>query len=352
MTRWGAVLALLTGLLATLLTACDATTDDAGHPVRVMVVGDSISQGRPGDATWRYWFCQAFAHQHVPLKMVGPTIGQRNGAMDYELPWDNEAHAAKGGSRIEYHLTRIVQEMRTYRPDVVAIEIGFNNAREENGPQVAAGTMQLIDRIWSVDPDTKIVYGEIPLRDWYPSGTPVKDRNRHAEVASRIVAEKLAGDDRVAIAHVVTAPDRPWDPRLYSTDGTHPTATGQTLVAQRYAEAFHDLGILPEQPQIFHERTWNPQPQAAVSRASTGGLHVDWHAVVADDWTTSVRITVTDASGSTVADHTYPTDPQRWTDPTSATYVVPPGTYRVVLTPIRGWMTGAPGPAVTIVLKG
>lgn len=44
-------------------------------PLRVMVVGDSMTQGREGDWTWRYRIWQFFQHNQIAVDFVGPYIG-------------------------------------------------------------------------------------------------------------------------------------------------------------------------------------------------------------------------------------------------------------------------------------
>lgn len=46
-------------------------------PMRIMIVGDSISQGHEGDWTWRYRLWQWVNAQGVPVDFVGPYAGTR-----------------------------------------------------------------------------------------------------------------------------------------------------------------------------------------------------------------------------------------------------------------------------------
>lgn len=43
--------------------------------MRIMIVGDSMSQGAQGDWTWRYWIWEWFRDQGISIDFVGPYVG-------------------------------------------------------------------------------------------------------------------------------------------------------------------------------------------------------------------------------------------------------------------------------------
>ncbi len=61
---------LLLGLLP-LAAACRSADD----PVRILLVGDSVTQGSAGDWTWRYRLAQHLVDADVPFDFVGPDDG-------------------------------------------------------------------------------------------------------------------------------------------------------------------------------------------------------------------------------------------------------------------------------------
>lgn len=334
--------------LVPLIGGCDATTDVASAPLRVMVVGDSISQGMPGDATWRYWFARAFARQHVPLQMVGPTTGEKNGIEAYELPWTDTAHAAKGGSTLDYHLPRVGAEVTTYHPDVVVVELGINDRKHHDSPAtVAEQTQELADRIWAADPDVRIVWAQILEQASFDHVLRVK-HDRATAATDRLVAASLGADPRVTIAHTQWWPGGHWRPLVDTVDGTHPNASGQTLFAQRIALAFHAMGLLPAAPHIARHRTWAPDPVPETRAGAHGTLLVDWARAAVRCWTTAVRVVVRNARGRVVVRQRRSATPYAEDD--HASYRLPPGRYSVTLAPIRKWMKGAPSDPVSVTL--
>src|SRR5690349_18811597 len=65
---FGAILALFVALLA----AVGGTPAVAAASTRIMVVGDSISQGSAGDWTWRYRLWKHLSARVTGLDFVGP----------------------------------------------------------------------------------------------------------------------------------------------------------------------------------------------------------------------------------------------------------------------------------------
>jgi len=344
------VFVVAAALLLPLTGGCDASSSHArSGPLRVMVVGDSISQGLPGDATWRYWFAKVFKRQHVPMRMVGPTTGEKNDLETYELPWSNTAHAAKGGTTLEDHLPLVRSEVTTYHPDVVVIELGINDRKEHESPEtIAAQTKELADRIWAAGPHVRIVWAQITEQ----ASTDRQPRVKHDKATAatdRLVESTLGRDPRVTIAHTQWWRGGHWRPVYDTTDGTHPNAGGQTRLAQQIASAFHVMGLLPGWPHIAHHRTWAPDPVPQLSVGSAGRLVVDWAKAAIDCWATSFRVVVRNAHGRVVSRQRRQAKP--YSRRNHASYRLPAGRYTVTLTPTRGWMTGAPSGPVAVRLE-
>lgn len=127
-------------------------------PLRVLVAGDSISQGSESMYTWRYRLWEWVQANNIPVIFVGPfhrTQLQRpdlstgvplpaarsgdeiNGlaAIDsgYAIDVKSEflhtgnAHFAIWGREIAQNLDIIFQQIHDYRPDYLLVELGFND---------------------------------------------------------------------------------------------------------------------------------------------------------------------------------------------------------------------------------
>lgn len=247
--------------------ALSASSTEAA-PLRVMVEGDSISQGFAGDVTWRYWLAAEFRRQGVALEMVGPTTALRDGTQNYLIPFTQRAHASLSGSTLEWHIPQSRRWVETYQPDVVVVELGTNDIRlGDDAATVAEQTEALIrDEIWAADPTVRVKIVEIP-------GWPDPVRDQIAAQANAMVADRFAGDPLVSIVRIRNrAPQAlEWHPRAHTWDGIHPNIAGQRLLGQRVAEWFYYDGTLPSYPSLRPMSQWRlgitPRPAAVGSSA-------------------------------------------------------------------------------------
>ena len=74
-------------------------------PVRILIVGDSITQGSAGDWTWRYRLWQHLTEHGVSVDFVGPrddlwdNVTSQFGSQAYVDPAFDQDHAARWGDR-------------------------------------------------------------------------------------------------------------------------------------------------------------------------------------------------------------------------------------------------------------
>ncbi|TWG99397.1 lysophospholipase L1-like esterase [Nocardioides sp. J9] len=328
--------AFLASVLALGVLGAAPTVAQPAAPLRVMVVGDSISQGFGGDATWRYWFWREASRQGRAIDLVGPRRGFRVGyGTRYESPglrFDAD-HAAWGGSTVNFHLGVIDGLMDDYSPDVVVVQLGVNDAlRGVSGRTIAGEVQALVRKILSASFRTRVVLAEVPL---HPTRA---DTAEAAADANGWLVALYRWNPRVTVARNVSDERVPWRAANFTFDGLHPNATGQTLIAQRFAEAFHGAGYLPDSPAIYRSRTWNPRVVPRV-RQSRGVVTFDWSKAATEVRMASVRVSIRRA-GST----TWRSTPWFRVKQHRATRRLAKGTYAVRLVPRRGTMVARPGP--------
>jgi lysophospholipase L1-like esterase len=325
--------ALAASVLMTLAPAPASAAFLTGQ--RVMIVGDSLTNGFGGDWTWRYWLWREVHRQGVPARFVGPSSLTYDG-MRYEAntPWDS-SHAAKGGTTLDEQLKLVPGEISTYHPDVLVVELGFNDVNHgDDAATASAQLQQLLTQAKEQSRGLRIVLVELPLSGSKPDVDVVT-----ADVNARMAA--WASTRGIEIAHTRTgegAGTLVWEPDRDCFDGIHPNATGQTLIAHRVAQALHRAGVLPSAPQgVYHQRTWNPAP-VPVLTSGRGSVHVSWNAAASQIRMVTVRVLV-DGVAKT-----------GWlpvsSTSTGVTVALPRGKHRVQLVPRRYRMIGAPGPGV------
>jgi hypothetical protein len=323
-------------LVAAALLPSASPQADVVPSLRIMVVGDSLSHGYAGDWSWRYWVDQELRRQHVRADFVGPRRLPYRGTR-YERPtaWD-EDHASEAGSTVDVHLPRIAEEMRDYHPDLLVVELGYNDlAHRDDASTVVTQLQELIQRARLAYPATRVLLAEITSSQSHRYDAISADAN--AQLAA------WAPLNGVTVIHnrTGTGPGTlRWDPARDTWDGLHPNATGQTLLAQRVAETLQRIGVLPATPALLYaERTWAPDARPSVT-ARDGRVVVDWRDATRELWLTGVQVVVDGAPRTGWR----PVPSLR----TQVTLALPPGRHLVQLVVRRDRMVSAPSGVVRV----
>lgn len=334
------------GLLAPAMPGLPARSEASvaapgAQELRVMLVGDSLTHGTGGSTTYRYWLWREFEDQGVPVTFVGPrTDLNRGGGEDHYNRLDHgfeTNHAAQFGSDFHYHLRRVDELMEEYRPDVVVLQLGFNDAAVHSARRIAHDTTRYLRRVFAHDPATRVVLGEIiPTTDPRISGR----RNERTVAANRLVRRRWESDPRVAINELRTARRHAWAPLGHTYDHKHPNATGETLMAHRMAQGLAELGIFTRQVRVYHRTPWRPTvaPEVLVDgRRVTVRTGETMRTISA----TRSRLRFTPASKTPGGERAAPaTLTTRWSAHREVVRRLAPGEYLVRLQVRRRMMTG------------
>jgi lysophospholipase L1-like esterase len=321
-----AVLALTTGVGGPLAgPAAGADPDPGPQPapvVRIMLAGDSITQGFDGDFTWRYRLFQEFARQAVPVDFVGPRRYPYGGRDVYlATGWDSD-HDAMGGSTLAGNVGSIGTAVATYAPDVLVAEYGTNDL-------VDGATPAAVLRSWRGDianaraarPDVKIVVGEV--------ATPKARARAEANAGLHALAAELTTAESPIVVADLDSPS--WIPSRDTRDLVHPNPTGETVIGQRMAEALEALGVLPGTPHVARTFVpWTPPLQPVVHRDGRR-LAINWSSARRSYRLHEVRVRVTSLRTHDSVTRTFGRHPRHFT-----TARLRPGRYQVVLRGIRG----------------
>ncbi|MFJ9843357.1 GDSL-type esterase/lipase family protein [Kitasatospora sp. NPDC101155] len=279
--------------------------------LKVMVVGDSMSQGREGDWTWRYRLYQWFLNQGVSVDFAGPykgtrepdaptpptppllqgevsaTSGEVRAGGSYAeglLPFDSD-HFSVWGRQAAQDKNLIRAQVERYQPDLLLVGLGFNDM----GWFVSdsAGTLDsmhtLVDEARAAKPDLDIALANVPQRthiggrDDLPVKTAAYNDMLKAAIPSWSTATspvKLvdwAGNYSCGV-----------DSCPAGYDGLHPNALGEYQIAQAYERTLHDgWGIgsfVPDVPTNVPARP-TPVPSNVKAEANPAGITVTWDKV-------------------------------------------------------------------------
>lgn len=249
--------ALLSGFVALLAVPTQAAPVLASVAIdnpRIMVVGDSISQGFEGDYTWRYRLKQHLLDSGVSADFVGPWAGT-NALRDHYIEgspprfdgnyrpgvtFGDSQHMARWGWQVHQAMWDVAGAVEAHDPDVLLVELGFNDLGW--GVADGAGTMQamrtLINNARVAKPDIQILVANVPQRTAI-DGRPelpslISDYNQR-------LADAVPGLDqpgsRVGLVNLAA----PLDPSLHSYDGLHPNVRGEYIIAKQFADRLSSL---------------------------------------------------------------------------------------------------------------
>lgn len=259
---------------------------------RIMLVGDSITQGSMGDHTWRYRLWAHLRAGRVPVRFVGPRHDlwddTRSGASGFVFsdqyadpafaadPAAN-AHDALVGIRASAVAPGIGGVVRQYRPDYLVVLLGINDLAGGAEPaQVAASMRQLVLNARAAAPDLRF-----DLVQALPAA-PVQSAKvtAYGGLVDQLAAQLSTRRSPV----VVTA-----SPAGYSAsstactdtwDGTHPNAAGELKIASAVADTLHSaFGLGTAYPSPLPQVPTGPQPTPRLTAHSAAGtIRLQWSA--------------------------------------------------------------------------
>jgi lysophospholipase L1-like esterase len=160
--------------------------------IRIMIVGDSITQGAGGDLTWRFRLWQWLRANNVAFSFVGPWTGTFNapdplppqppklqGAPD-PVPADritgpyaadidpnfDKHHWAHSGRQAAQMKNQVGDMISQFNPDYLLVELGFNDLGWFiSGPEGTLQSMKaFVDNARRVKPNLKFAIANVPMR--------------------------------------------------------------------------------------------------------------------------------------------------------------------------------------------
>jgi len=318
-----------------------------GGSPRIMIVGDSITEGSSGDYTWQYWLYAHLRADGVRPRMVGPYHGLFNnvtkveGDSSYANPRFGHANDARWGMALFREKDAIGAKVATYRPDYLLVLLGLDDIywfgiSEAN---MAANLAGFVAAARAARPHIRIVLGLIP-----PDIHQQTDPAFAARIASynhTIVstASRLSTiGSPIAVARDATSINVAAD--LW--DGTHPNANGEIKIAAAFASAlarrFH-LG--KAYPKPFPVLPTGPlsRPRLTVTPSrTTGQAKLSWTLVPGAD---GYRVYLKDLTRKQVRFRQLPWPLSPAKDPWTAGLLTPADIYDFKLQACKGADCGA-----------
>ncbi len=210
-----------------LLAAWLGTATAADAPsLRIMPLGDSITEGAKGSATYRYWLDKDLERSHVAFDFVGSQHGVFGGEPRFtDFDQDHEGHWGWTTSQV---LERIDGWAAAAKPDVVLLHLGTNDLarRPEVIPQNLAA---IIAALRKANPHVTVLLARlIPL-----SSFPTESLAQVNATIERTARERSTAESKI----IVVPQDAGFDATADTYDGIHPNESGEKKMAQRWFEA-------------------------------------------------------------------------------------------------------------------
>ncbi len=280
---------------------------------KILVVGDSITNGILGDYTWRYRLWQHLSTTSSQnVQFVGHRTGTENiyddpGDLDLvngnPAPTDNYANPTDGyyNSTVDSQFTcfdcgenhdalwgwtyvlaqnYIGQEVKTYQPNYMLIELGFNDLAFFTSPSgTLANAKALIDDARAVDPGIKVlianVVTRVPLPNFPTLNSTIQTYN--SDLAAAVPSWSTA-QSPVRMADISSG----YDPGTMSYDGLHPNWRGEYEIADAFGTALAQdfgLGTVPGAPPSSVPGYTLTAPSSVDASISATGTLLQWNRV-------------------------------------------------------------------------
>jgi lysophospholipase L1-like esterase len=197
-----------------------------------MPLGDSITEGGGGYATYRYWLQKDLEKIGVAVDFVGSQSGSHWGKPRFsDFDPDHEGHWGWTSGQVR---KRIDEWAAAARPDVVLLHLGTNDLAAQ--PDVIPENLAaIIASLRKANPRVTIFVARlIPVREFPP------------ESLDRVNAsiEGMANEQSKAESRVIVVPqDAGFDAAADTVDGVHPNETGERKMAKRWFEALRSAHL-------------------------------------------------------------------------------------------------------------
>jgi hypothetical protein len=253
----------------------------ATTPLRIMLVGDSITEGSSGDWTWRYRLARYLDSAGVDYEFVGPRTAMFDQATgehtseDYPDPAFDQHHFAWWGMSLHAILdenaptpeSSIGWAVSTYQPDVVIEALGINDTLYGSPPQETVDVAeQFVQEVRAARPDASIVLSTVPDTQY-----------AHVTDFNTLLASTAPTWSTPTSRVLVSDPSPGWDAAQDTCDNTHPSAVGEVKIAAAQADALAAWGIGEPAARPLPAPPVGPrQPAALTATPGDGQVTLSW----------------------------------------------------------------------------
>jgi acyl-CoA thioesterase I len=206
----------------------------SGQPLRVMPLGDSITQGGAVSSSYRPYLWKLMKDAGWKVDFVGSLqTGRDNTPVklppDFSPDWDHDHEGRWGWTAAKFLASgKLEQSAAAARADLVLVHLGTNDLFEKSTPAAAIQDLEkVVTVLRAANPKVMIVLAEIiPLKD--PAHDPWFATYR---AACRELAARLDRPESRVVTADVHSTIKPW---LDYVDGAHPDIEGARKMADAW----------------------------------------------------------------------------------------------------------------------
>lgn len=191
-------------------------------PIRIMPLGDSITEASSGFGSYRYDLWQELIREGFAVDFVGSMTGA-GGEASTSADFDSD-HEGHPGWRADEVADHIEGWARSAQPDVVLLHLGTNDLAQGQPPSdVIQDLTTIVDRLRVVNPHTHILLAQIiPMRaDGPPDVLELNKAISALAAATSTVASPVECVDQFT----------GFDHAGMTWDGIHPNRKGNRRIA-------------------------------------------------------------------------------------------------------------------------
>ena len=199
--------------------------------IRIMPIGDSITQAIDGRASYRYWLWRDLDSKGYNFDFVGGERGAHNGnnfPSDFDL--DHEGHWNWTSSNI---LSYAPSYAAAHVPDIILLHIGTNDMfRGGNIDQALNNIALIIDSFRVVNPQLVTLLASV---------IPSSRSAENIEAFSNAIIQNYQSLSTDSSPVVLVDQNQGFFVSSDTYDGIHPNASGEQKMARRWAAALDDI---------------------------------------------------------------------------------------------------------------
>jgi acyl-CoA thioesterase I len=220
---------LLTATFSALVLWRQLPAAQQNGPVRIMPLGDSVTSGLDGSASYRYWLWKQLQAKGFNVDFVGTLWGVGADGASGIYPDFDQDHEGHFGATTDDILNGIGDWAAQTQPQVVLLLIGGNDFQNGAAPQqVLDNTGAIINTLRSVNPNVAVLWAMLPQAP--DQRAPDQAYNRGV---SRLARAWSTPHSPIRAVDLWSG----FSPAKDTLDGQHPNALGERMLAARFYAA-------------------------------------------------------------------------------------------------------------------